>query len=407
MDLPLDTPVRRDLWTLDPAVAFLNHGSFGACPRPVLDYQTQLRVRLEREPVRFLARQLEPLLDAARTALGAFAGGDPEGLAFVPNATTGVNTVLASLRLAAADELLITDHAYPACRNALEVWAARSGARVVVARVPFPLASEDAFVAPILDAVTPRTRLALLDHVTAPTALVAPLARLVRALEARGVDTLVDAAHAPGMVPLALEATGAAYTTFNAHKWLCAPKGAAALWVRADRRERIAPLVVSLGHGGPRPGRSRFRQEFDWTGTTDPTPWLAIPEAIRVLDEAVPGGWAALIGRQHALALAARESVARRLGLALPCPAEMVGGMASLPLPAPAPGAAAAGRSWEALEDLLYERHGIESKIFPWENAPGGMLVRLSAATYNTLGEFDRLAEALAQTYGVPREVGR
>jgi isopenicillin-N epimerase len=401
MDLPLDTPVRRDLWTLDPEVLFLNHGSFGACPRPVLEYQSRLRERLEREPVRFLARELEPLLDAARVALGAFAEGDPEGLAFVANATTGVNTVLASLRLAPGDELLTTDHAYPACRNALEAWAARSGARVVEARVPFPLAGEDDVVAPVLAAVTPRTRLALLDHVTAPTALVVPLARLVRELDARGVDALVDAAHAPGMLPLALDATGAAYTTFNAHKWLCAPKGAAALWVRTDRRAEISPLVVSLGWGGSRPGRSRFRLEFDWTGTADPTAWLAVPEAIRVLDEAVPGGWPAILARHRALALAARERVARRLGVALPCPPEMIAAMASLPLPAPAPGVPAHGLSTDALEDLLFERFGIEGKVFAWEGVPGGRLVRISAALYNALGDFDRLAEALAAVLGV------
>ena len=402
MDLPLDVPVRRDLWALDPAVVYLNHGSFGACPRPVLAFQGRLRERLEREPFRFLARELEPLLDAARGAVGAFAGGDPEGLAFVANATTGVNTVLASLRLAPGDELLTTDHAYPACRNALEAWAARSGARVVVARVPFPMAEGDDLAAPVLAAVTSRTRLALIDHVTAPTALVVPLARIVRELDARGVDALVDAAHAPGMVPLGLEAIGAAYTTFNAHKWLCAPKGAAALWVRADRRDGISPLVVSLGHGVSRPGRSRFRLEFDWTGTADPTPWLAVPEAIRVLDEAVPGGWPAIVARQRALALAARGLLARRLGIALPCPPETVAAMASLPLPAPAPGAAAHGLSAEALEDLLFERFKIESKIFPWPSAPGGMLVRISAALYNALPDFERLADALAAILGKP-----
>ncbi len=229
-----------------------------------------------------------------------------------------------------------------------------------------------------------------------------PLARLVRELDARGVDALVDAAHAPGMVPLALEAIGAAYTTFNAHKWLCAPKGAAALWVRADRREGISPLVVSLGHGASRPGRSRFRLEFDWTGTADPTAWLAVPEAIRVLDEEVPGGWPAIVARQRALALAARDLLARRLGVALPCPPETVAAMASLPLPAPARGAAAHGLSADALEDLLFERFRIESKIFPWSSAPGGMLVRISAALYNALPDFERLADALAEILGEP-----
>ncbi|MBM3984753.1 MAG: aminotransferase class V-fold PLP-dependent enzyme, partial [Planctomycetes bacterium] len=156
-------------WALDPAVTFLNHGSFGACPRPVLAAQQRWRERLEAEPVRFMVRELEPALDAARAALAAFVGARPQDLAFVPNATTGVSTVLASLALQPGDELLTTDHAYNACRNALDRTAARSGARVVVVRVPFPLRDADEVVAPLLAAATPRTRLALLDHVTSPT----------------------------------------------------------------------------------------------------------------------------------------------------------------------------------------------------------------------------------------------
>src|SRR5947199_81994 len=181
------------LWTLDPAVTFLNHGSFGACPRPVLDVQQRLRERLERQPVQFLVRDLEVLLDDARRALAAFLGADPAGLVFVPNATTGVNAVLRSLALAPGDQLLVTDHAYNACRNALDFVAAAARAEVVVVPVPFPLASADAVVAAVLARATPRTRLALLDHVTSPTGLVLPIERLVRELAGRGVDTLVDA----------------------------------------------------------------------------------------------------------------------------------------------------------------------------------------------------------------------
>jgi len=326
--------MRTDLgWRLDPAVTFLNHGSYGACPEPVLASQRAWRDRLESEPVRFMERILPDALADARQRIGAFLGADPAGLAFVSNATSGVNTVLRSLRFEPGDELLTNDHEYNATLNALASIAERDGARVVVAHVPLPIASAAEALAAIVDAVTPRTRLALISHITSPTALVLPIAEIVAALDARGVDTIVDAAHAPGMVPLDVDGLGAAYWTGNGHKWLCGPKGAAMLWVRADRRERIHPLVISHGANEPVDGRERFRLEFDWTGTSDPTPQLALADAIDWMGDQDPGGWPAIRAANRALALAGRDRLASALGLTPIAPDEMTGSMAALLLP--------------------------------------------------------------------------
>jgi len=382
----------RDLWTLTPDVDYLNHGSFGACPRHVLEHQAALVARLEREPVDFLNRDLPGLLAEARATVGAFVGADPDDLAFVPNATTAVNAVLRSLTLAPGDELLTTSHVYAACRKTLRFVASRTGARVVVAAVPFPLSGPDEVAEPVLAAVTPKTRLALLDHVASPTALVFPLRRLVAELAERGVDALVDGAHAIGMVPLDLREIGAAYYTANAHKWLCAPKGAAVLHVRRDRQRQVHPMTVSHGYD-PDGGGADFRAEFDWTGTCDPSGFLSVPESIRFLGGLLPGGWPELMARNHALALEARQLLCEALGVAAPCPAEMLGSMASVPLPAGEPGSAVERLDHEALIGWFRER-GVETWLYTWE---GTKLIRASAQLYNTREQFQRLASLLGE----------
>ena len=380
-------------WLLDPEVTFLNHGSFGACPADVLEAQRGLQVRMERQPVRFLSRELEALLDEARGALGAFLGADPDDLAFVPNTTSGVNTVLRSLAFEPGDEVIVTDHAYNACRNALDYVAGRARVRVVVAAIPFPLAGPDAVMTPILEAVGPRTRLALVDHVTSPTGLVFPIAAIVDALAQRGVDTLVDGAHAPGMVPVHLDRLGAAYYTGNAHKWLCAPKGSAFLWARRDRQAGIHPLTISHGLNSQRHDRSRFRIEFDWTGTDDPTPALTIPAALRSIEARVPGGWPAVMERNRALAVEARRLLCAALAVPSPCPDEMIGALAAVPLPDTktwTPGR----RSDDPLQQALRDGFGIEVPVPLWPSPPR-RLVRVSAQLYNHRDQYARLASAL------------
>ncbi len=385
-------------WPLDPEVTFLNHGSFGSCPRPVLEFQRVLRDRLERQPVHFLVRELEPLLDAARAELARFVGAQPDDVVFVPNATTGVNTVLRSLRFEPGDELLVTNHAYNACRNALNFVAERTGARVVVAEIPFPLTDATVAIQRVLEQATSRTRLVLLDHVTSQTGLVLPVAPIISQLAQRGIDTLVDGAHAPGMVPLNLEALGAAYYTGNCHKWICAPKGAAFLHVRRDRQPLIRPLTISHGANSPRTDRSRFQIEFGWTGTADPSAVLSVPEALRVMGALLPGGWPELMQRNRALALSARRLLCEALHIAAPAPDEMIGALASVPLPDAATGALQPPFFLDPLQDELLFEHAVEVPIIPWPSWPKRLL-RVSAQLYNSLPQYERLAQTLAARF--------
>jgi isopenicillin-N epimerase len=387
-------------WTLDPAIAFLNHGSYGAAPRPVLAAQQAWRDRMEAEPVLFFSHDLEPALDAARAALGAFVGADPDDLAFVPNATAATNTVLRSLRFEPGDELLTTDHAYNAARNAMEYVAERDGASVAIAAVPFPGTSPESALTGVLASVTSRTRLAVLDHITSATGLILPIAELVAELTARGIETLVDGAHAPGQVALDVPAIGAAYYAANLHKWVCAPKGSGFLWVRPDRKAEIRPLAISHGANSPRRDRSRFRVEFDWTGTSDPSAYLAVPDAIRFGEGLMAGGWPALRARNHVLAIAGRDLLCAALAVDPPAPDAMIGTMASVPLPIErSPGQVQGVDLYgDPVHDHLASL-GLQVMVTPWpqrpDDGPWRRLVRISAAAYNDLEQFQRLVDAL------------
>ena len=387
-------------WDLDPTITFLTHGTYGACPRPVLEYQQELVAALEANPLRFLTRELEDRRDAAREAVAAFIGADPEGLVVVPNATTGVATVLESLRLRPGDELLTDDHEYNATLNALATVAERARARVVRVSIPLPIRHPEQVVEAILGGVSPRTRLALISHVTSPSGLVFPIESIVRELARLGVDTLVDAAHAPGMVHVDVTALGAAYWTGNGHKWLCGPKGAGMLHVREDRRAGLLPLVTSHGRNDPRPDRPILWREFDWQGTGNPTPFLALPEAIRVVGGLAPGGWPAHMAANRALVIEGRTLLNEALGVEPIAPESMVGSMAAVALPLPLDEGAA-----ETLTTSLAEEDRIEVPIGPFpvraarepDAPPTHALLRLSAQRYNELADYERLAEVLAR----------
>lgn len=381
-------------WTLDPAVTFLNHGAFGACPEPVLALQRRYQDEMEAQPLAFLDRRLWGLLQEAREALAGFLGADPENLAFVPNATTGVNTVLASYPLDPGDEILTTDHAYNACLNALQAAASRTGARVRIAALPLPVTEPLQWVDAISSQVGPRTRLVMIDHVTSVSAAVLPVEAIARALADRPIDLLVDGAHAPGQIPLDLDGLGVAFYAGNCHKWLCAPKGSGFLHVRADRRDTVRPLAISHGANSPRTDRSRFHLEFDWCGTYDPTPYLCVPEAIACLGRLRPGGWPELRESNRNRAIAGRALLLAALGGDPLVPEDMIGSMASVRLPPATDPLPTLPPVWDRLQQRLFEKHAIEVPVFAFPGAPGRIL-RLSMQAYNTLDQVRTLADAL------------
>ena len=386
-------------WRLDPDVIHLNHGSFGATPGPVLEEQRRLREAMESNPTRWFLADYQPALDQARSKVADFVGSDPAGLAFVNNATEGVNSVLRSLEadLKPGDEIVVTDHEYNACRNAAMVTAARTGARVVPAAIPFPLQSTREVTDSILDVVTDRTRLLMVDAVTSPTALVFPLEEIVAALEPQ-VQVLVDAAHAPGMIDFDLTALGASYVTANCHKWMCAPKGSAILYVREDRRDRIYPAVISHGYNGGWPAEGgHLHTQFDWTGTDDPTAWLSTPAALDAMAGLQPDGWDGVRRSNRELCLAGRDMLIEILGTETPAPDSMIGAIASVPLPrTPSEG----GTIFNPLMKTLRDRWHIEVMVMSWPD-PSASLLRISAQQYNSIEDLERLVEAVAAELGL------
>ncbi len=388
-----------DYFFLDRKVCFLNHGSFGACPKEVLKAQTEMREEMEREPVLFLDRNLGSEIWKAKEALAEFTGADPHDIAFVPNATAGVNAVLRSLDFKPGDEILTTNHEYNACGNAVAYVASRLGATVKKAAIPFPIGGADEAFDAVMSAVTDKTKLAMISHITSPTALVLPVEKLTAELEGRGVTTLIDGAHAPGMLPLNLNALGASFYTGNCHKWMCAPKGSAFLCVRKDRQALVHPTSISHGaYGELRPNATRFSSEFDWTGTSDPTSYLCVKTAKEKMAEMVDGGWAEIMRRNRESAAAMRRALCEKLSIEPPCPSEMLGSMATLPITFKLkPLLKSFHAESNDLQHTLFENYRIEIPIIKWggDERLTRIWFRISSQIYNDASQYDYLAEAL------------
>ncbi len=367
--------LRRD-FLLDPEVAFLNHGSFGACPRPVFDsYQAHQR-DLEREPVDFLDRRLPALLATARGELARYLNAPLDDLAFVTNATAGVNLAARSLELRPGDEILTTDLEYGACDLAWEWLAARTGAEYVRAAIPLPLTSPSELVESLFARATPRTRVVYVSHITSSTALVLPVEEVVSRARELGLVTIVDGAHAPAHVQADIDALGADFYSGNAHKWLMAPKGAGFLHARPEHQERVDAAIVSWGYAEG----LGFQERIEMQGTRDPAAWLAVPDAIRYQAER---DWDAVRARCRVLTREARAELCDLVGTEPLAPEEMLGQMASVRLPRPDPG----------LRDRLFVNHRVEVPVA----GPNDDLLRISVAAYTTRDDVDRLLAALAR----------
>ncbi|HLG44808.1 MAG TPA: aminotransferase class V-fold PLP-dependent enzyme [Reyranella sp.] len=369
----------RSEWGLDPDFLTVNHGSYGATPRAVLAEQDRWRKRMEAQPTRFFFLEVPDALREAAGALARFLGAEAEDVVFVPNATTGANAVLRSLKLEPGDEILHASHVYNAVRNTISYVAGRTGAKVTVAEIPFPRPEPAVIRKNIEQAIGKRTRIAVIDHITSPSGMVLPIAEIVRLCQAAGVPVLVDGAHGPGQVPLDLPALGADWYVGTCHKWLCAPKGCGFLYARADRRAELHPVTISHGYGGG------FTTEFDWTGTMDPSAYLSLPAAIGFY-ERLGGG--ALMERNHRLAAEAATLIADALRTEVGVLPGMTGSMGLVRLPI----------SLEAKRsEVVKVRHALQAAGTDVPVHPVGeaMWLRLSAYAYNEIGDYRRLAELL------------
>ena len=394
MELPNRSKLSKH-WDLNPETVFLNHGSYGACPKVVLDYQHELRSQLEKDPVHFFDVTSKELWAIAIETLSNFVNADKEGMTFVANATSGVNTVLRSLDLQPGDEILVSDHTYQACRNTVDFVTKRAGARTVVAPLPFPIKSSEQVIETILNYTTENTRLALIDTVTSPTGLRLPFENITKELQNRNIDVLLDAAHGPGIVNLNFKKLQPAYATGNAHKWLCSPKGAAFLYIREDKREQIRPLSIS--HGASVEGNvdEKIRLEFDWPGTQDITPWLCIPKSIEYIGSLLNGGWSAIMAHNKKLAIEARDIIHEVLETPKLCPDSMIVGLSAVALP----GDESITKSVLApdpLHTLLFEKYNIQVPVFGWPHHNRRYL-RTASYLYNSIEEYHYLANILKE----------
>lgn len=372
----------RALFLLQPNIVFLNHGSFGACPHPVFEAYQNWQLELERQPVEFLGRRFESLMQQAREALAAYVGAAANDLVYVPNATVGLNMIARALPLEPGGEVLATDHEYGALDRTWRFICNKRGAKYVRQPLPLPVESVEQVVETIWTGVNERTQVLFISHITSPTALILPVAELVQRAREAGIITVIDGAHAPGQIPLDLTTLGADFYAGNCHKWLMAPKGAGFVYVRPQMQSLLEPLVVSWGWQSESPGPARFIDEQEYQGTRDIAAYLAVPAAIQFMSE---HDWSSVRTGCHQLLRTARRKLTALTQLEPISPDDPTwfAQMAAFPLPS---------CEGEVLQRRLYDEFNIEIPIITWN---GQTFIRLSVQGYNTPADINALLEAL------------
>lgn len=382
-------------WRLDPGITFLNHGSYGACPEVVLDAQSEIRALMEREPVRFYMQHLERLTDVVRERVARFVNCRPEDLAFTPNATISIATILLNIEFEPGDEILVNTHEYMSAINELGRLGKRTGAKMVKAQVPFPISGEEQVIEAVMAAVSPKTKLAILSHITSPTAVIFPVKRLTAMLRERGILVMVDGAHTPAQIALDVSEINADYYVADFHKWISSPKGASFVHVRPDLQKGFRPIALSSRVHNVRDDRVPYLAEFDYVGTSDYSSLLAVPAAIDFFEKILPGGVPALIKRNHELVVKGRNAVCQATGLGVPAPDHMLPCMATILLPAqPKSYKGVKSVFGDPLQDRLVEQHKVQVPVWALPDC-GTRFTRISAQLYNTLAEFEYFGKAL------------
>ncbi len=383
------------LFGIEKGFTALNHGSFGACPTEIINYQFELIKKMESLPTRFFTRIIKPLIAESMEILSGFVNAPANDMVFVRNATTASNAVINSIHFEKGDEIVTTNLIYGSCRNAIDHAAKTKGAVVKKAVIPFPVKSENEITELILGLITKRTKLIFIDHVTSETAMIMPVKKICDEANRLGIDIFIDGAHAPGMIPLDISAINPTYYTGNCHKWICAPKGSAFLYVRPDRQESTIPPVISNYFRQGETANEKLHNSFDWSGTMDYTSHACVGKTIEYLRNNVDGGWNEIMKRNHELAVTGRNIIVKKLHLNQYLSDELIGSMSTIKLDLTTVKDPSTGL--DVIQMKLLDEYKIEALIttlFPTNER----ILRISAALYNNENDYEQLAEALKKT---------